>query len=126
MPKIYSLGKESIQLNDEYLLEIEEKTDGGYKWKEVNLKSESDNINIGFFYTYNYSCSREWMRYNSRYIAILATYNIGYDYTDPYVKVLFDIENKQFVKASDDELMDIYVESFKGVSKKKTKKISKR
>ena len=119
MQKIYSLGKENIQLNDECLLEIEEKTDGGYKWKEVTFKSEKDSINIGFFYTYNYSCSREWMRCNSRYVVILATYNIGFDYTDPYVKILFDIESKQFVKASDDELMDIYVENFKGVSRKK-------
>ena len=40
---------------------------------------------------------------------------------DPSIKVLFDIENKQPVEASDEELMDMYVECFKGVSRKRVR-----
>lgn len=115
----YSLGKETIQISDEYTLELEDKTDGGYKWREVNLILGENKTNIGFYYTHNYSCSREWMRYNSKYIAILATYNLGFDYSDPCVKVLFDIENNQFIEGTDRELMDMYLECFKGVTRKR-------
>ena len=61
------------------------------------------------------------MRYNSKYIAILVAYSLGYEHADPSIKVLFDIENKQQVKASDEELMDMYVECFKGVSRKRAR-----
>lgn len=45
----------------------------------------------------------------------------GYEHADPSIKVLFDIENKQPVEASDEELMDMYVECFKGVSRKRAR-----
>lgn len=116
-----SIGKEIIQLNDECLLEIEEKEDDGYKWKNLTIKSDNKETLIGSYFTYNYSSSREWMRYNSKYIVIIASYNLGYDYTDPSVKILFDIENNQFIEGTDRELMDIYLESFKGISRKRTR-----
>ena len=115
------LNKETIQLNDESSLVIEEKQEDGYEWKELILKSAGSETYVGSYFTHNYSCSREWMRYNSKYIAILVAYSLGYEYADPSVKVLFDIENKQSIEASDEELMDMYVECFKGVSRKRTR-----
>lgn len=115
------LNKETIQLNNECSLLIEGKQEDGYEWKELILKSAESETYVGSYFTHNYSCSREWMRYNSKYIAILVAYSLGYEHADPSIKVLFDIENKQPVEASDEELMDMYVECFKGVSRKRAR-----
>lgn len=99
------LNKETIQLNNECSLVIEGKHEDGYEWKELILKSDESETYVGSYFTHNYSCSREWMRYNSKYIAILVAYSLDYEHADPSIKVLFDIENKQPVEASDEELM---------------------
>ena len=88
-----SIGKEIIQLNDECLLEIEEKEDDGYKWKNLTIKSDNKETLIGSYFTYNYSSSREWMRYNSKYISISSSFV-------PSINWLFSISNNIFTLGS--------------------------
>lgn len=111
----------NIPLNNDNFLEVKEKMADGYRWRELTFKSGEGEIYIGSYNIYDFSRSREWLKYNSKYIVILTSYNVGYDYTDISVKVFFDIENKQFIEGPDNELMDMYVERFKGRSRKKIK-----
>ena len=115
----YSYGKEEISINENESMVIETKGEDGYKWKEVTYKSTQDEIFVGSYFTYNYSSSREWMEYNENYIALLAVYTFGYEISDTKVKKIFDINNKQLIDGSKEELLEIYNREFNKPNKKK-------
>lgn len=120
MSIVHSYGKEEISINDKEKIIIETKSEDGYEWKEVEYKSADDEIHIGSYYTYNYSSSNEWMEYNENYIILLVVYKYGYENSDTQVKKIFDIKSKQLIKGTQEELLEIYNQEFKGISKKKT------
>ena len=121
MSVVHSYGKEKISINESSSIIIETKSEEGYEWKEVFFKTNGEEeIGIGSYYTYNYSSSREWMQYNDNVIALLAIYTYGYEVSDTYVQVIFDIKSKQLIKGSQEELVKIYNQEFNELSKKKT------
>ena len=121
MSVVHSYGKEIISINESGSIIIETKSEEGYEWKEVSFKTNGEEeIGIGSYSTYNYSSSREWMEYNDNVIALLAIYTYGYEASDTYVQVIFDIQSKQLIKGSQEELVKIYNQEFNELSKKKT------
>lgn len=120
MSVVHSYGKDKILINEIEFMIIETKGEEGYEWKEVTYKSSLDEMYIGSYYTYNYSSSREWLEYNENYIVLLAIYTFGYEISDTQVKKVFDINSKQLIEAPQEELLRIYNQEFKGLSKKKT------
>ena len=60
------------------------------------------------------------MEYNENYIILLVVYKYGYKNSDTQVKKIFDIKSKQLIRGAQEELLKIYNQEFKGISKKKT------
>jgi len=121
MSIVHSYGKVEIPINEKEFIIIETKGEDGYEWKEVSFQTKDEKeIFIGSYYTYNYSSSREWIEYNNNVIALLGVYACGNEISDTYVQVIFDVNSKQLINGSQEELLKIYIQEFKGISKKKT------
>lgn len=118
----YSYGKTLVESNEDYSIFTMEKSEDGYRWKEVTVETEKESFFAGSYYTYNYSSSVEHMRYNSEYIVIISKCTMGYDHYEPVVASIFDLKTMKFIDASRDELMNIYKSSFEGQSLKREKK----
>lgn len=121
MSVVHSLSKNEIAVNDEDSIIVEGKSEDGYFWNEVTFKSGEEKFYIGSYYTYNYSSSHEWMEYNSDFIVLMVIYTYEYEVSEAQVNKLFDIKSKQFMNGTQDELIESYNNSFKGVCKKKIK-----
>lgn len=121
MSVMHKLKTNIIPLNNKDSIILEEYYEEGYQWNEVTYKSKNNKYLIGAYSIYNYSNSREWMEYNSETIALMRIYNYGYELSDPEVIKIFDIETKEFITGTNEELYAYYEEKIKGISKKKLK-----
>jgi len=121
MSVTHSYGKVLLKVNDFCSIITETKGEDGYVWNEVTFKSESDEkeIYIGSYFSYNYTNSNEWMEYNENYIALLKIPKIGYQNLDMQITKLFDINKKEVIQDSQENLLDVYNSEFKGITKNK-------
>ena len=112
----YKYDKREVLLNGQGSILVEDKMNNGYMWKDVTFKADGKETYIGSYYTFNYIYSREGMDFNNDYIAILNYFNEG-DEEETRVDKLFDIKNRSFVEGTQEDLLNIYNESFKGYSR---------
>ena len=127
--KVFNIETSEIILDENSkILLSEEWRDGYYNLANVTYQTNDDTIYIGCFRLNKTLPEKEWLEYNSKYIAILKN-TYGYPRIERYVRKrdyiycdegedyvylgdriikLFDINSKQFVdQISEDELEDI-------------------
>ena len=112
-------GKKEISINEDKSIIIEEKGEDGYRWETVSFKTGQDLMYVGTYYTYDYLCSKEWIKYNENYIVFLIMHNYGYEWSEPQVGKIFDMSSKQFIEGSKEQLLEFYRENFNSNIKKR-------
>ena len=111
------LSRNWICLNNIDHLIIEKAHIHGIIFNKVVFELNEETLFIGSYFTYG--PNNEWAEYNSDYVVIFSEIfdKSSYDYKI-VVKRLFDIKNRSFLNGTYDELMGIYNNSFKGISRK--------
>lgn len=117
----WSFKPKETPVNETDAIITQEFENDGYSWIKVKYRTGENEIEIGSYFTYNYSSSREWMEHNENYIVLMCVDTYGYDVSDPYVISLFDIKSKRLISGTREELLEIYYQEFKGISKQMKK-----
>lgn len=114
-------GRKEIILGEDIRLIVTSKSEEYYFWDEVVFESPDGEIKIGSYST-GAGSGRQWMKYNSDYVAIVSFNPISIGLS---VNKLFHIPSRQMVDDSDlDKLLEIYNQEFESPSDE-IKKIKK-
>lgn len=109
MGRTITLRKKEIFFNGNKSVILEEKSDD-YQYVEVTFNNGKEKVYIGSYFT-AYSIDKEWVEFNSEYIAIMK-FVYGDEYVGPQVVKMFNIKSEQFIDGSVEELLELYAHSF--------------
>ncbi len=128
MGQTYSIGKKEIALSNNAVLILEKKSED-YEWVEVTYQSSDKEILLGSYFEYSFGSGKEWLEYNDDFVVLMKDKYGYYDsandddlyyydddnfgYIGPNVKIMFDINNEKFVQGTEEELLELYLSSFK-------------
>lgn len=107
MAVLYTYEEERININSEVSLLVVPKSEDCSFWNEVYIETKDGKEFIESYLTE--PGSHEWMLYNSKYVAFFS-----YDPYIPrtFIKNIFDIESRQMVQGTQEELMEICKSEF--------------
>jgi len=84
----------------------------------VSIKNNNNYIYIGSYYKYNTNNGFEWIEFNNNYIVILRKIYECMDEVNNgiFIMSMFDLNKKEFVNKNQDELFNLYYNSFNDMS----------
>ena len=111
------LGKDTTVIDEHNTLMEVHKGKDGVIWSEVYILGDRTKDYIGICTITGLPHRREWINYNTQYVAFFSQIVSDEGEYSPEIKRMYDVQSKQFVKGTQEELQTVYNFSFNGEKK---------